>query len=133
MDSKTREFVRQRAGNRCEYCHLPKEADEWPFHLEHIVAKQHGGTSSNDNTCWSCSRCNLLKGPNLSSVDTETAQRVDLFDPRTQNWSDHFVVRGFRIVGTTPVGRATASLLKMNEGRRLELRTALIRRREFHV
>jgi HNH endonuclease len=133
MDSKTREFVRQRAGSRCEYCHLPEEADEWPFHLEHIVAKQHGGKGSIENLCWACSRCNLFKGPNLSSVDSETAQRVDLFDPRTQVWSDHFIVRESRIVGTTPVGRATTFLLRMNDGRRLELRAALIRRREFHV
>jgi putative hemolysin len=56
-----REFVRQRAGSRCEYCHLPDFADEWPFHLEHVVARQHGGQSDPDNLCWSCRRWQSLQ------------------------------------------------------------------------
>ena len=44
MDAEVRDFVRQRAGNRCEYCLLPEESDEWPFHVEHVIAKQHGGS-----------------------------------------------------------------------------------------
>jgi hypothetical protein len=42
MDAAVREFVRHRAGNRCEYCLLPDDSDEWPFHVEHVIAKQHG-------------------------------------------------------------------------------------------
>jgi hypothetical protein len=37
-------------------------------------------------------------------------------------WSDHFSVSGAQIVGLTPVGRATARLLNMNDVRRVELR-----------
>ena len=42
MDASTRELVRRRAGDRCEYCRMPQAATPFiPFHLEHIIAKQH--------------------------------------------------------------------------------------------
>jgi hypothetical protein len=133
MDAAAREFVRQRAGNRCEYCLLPEEADEWPFHVEHIIARQHGGGDESTNLCWACSRCNLYKGPNLVSLDPETWQVAKLFDPRSQQWKDHFALRTARIVGLTPTGRATARLLHVNDRRRVELRGELIERGVFVV
>ena len=40
MDEALREFVRQRAGERCEYCLLPQSAAIFfTFHVEHIRAK----------------------------------------------------------------------------------------------
>ena len=82
MTKSQRQFVRERAGGRCEYCHLPDfAAPASAFHLEHIVAKQHGGDDSPDNCCWSCHRCNLHKGPNLSGRDPLTGHVARLFDP----------------------------------------------------
>ena len=49
-----------------------------------------------------------------------------LFNPRTQTWAEHFQLDGGFIQGLTDVGRTTQFLLKMNEGRRLQLRQALI-------
>jgi hypothetical protein len=66
------EAVRRRAGNRCEYCHLPQEAFRRGFHTEHIVARQHGGPTSLDNLAFACWSCNLKKGPNLSGIDPAT-------------------------------------------------------------
>jgi hypothetical protein len=44
MDAGLRDFVRDRAGHRCEYCHLPQAAEPFfTYHIEHIVARQHGG------------------------------------------------------------------------------------------
>jgi hypothetical protein len=44
MDPVLREFVRERAGYRCEYCHLPQAVEPFfTYHIEHIVARQHGG------------------------------------------------------------------------------------------
>lgn len=131
MDSASREFVRQRAGGRCEYCHLPEECDEWPFHIEHVIAKQHGGTDAADNLCWSCSRCNLYKGPNIASRDSETGKLVALYNPRQQNWADYFVMHDAAIVGINPVGRVTANLLQMNARQRIDLRRDLIARGVF--
>ena len=92
MDAAVRDYVRQRAGGRCEYCLLPEEADAWPFHLEHIIAKQHGGQEVESNLCWACSRCNLNKGPNIASLDGTIEELVPLFHPRKEAWRDHFEV-----------------------------------------
>lgn len=128
MDKVTRELVRQRAGSRCEYCLLPEEVDEWPFHLEHIIARQHGGGDDHPNLCWACSRCNLFKGPNLASVDPNTGTTAPLFNPRVDTWVEHFALDGPNIIGLTPVGRVTVRLLQMNDTHRTELRRLLIRR-----
>lgn len=57
------EAVRRRAGNRCEYCHLPQGAFRRGFHIEHIVARQHCGPTSLDNLAFACWSCNLKKVP----------------------------------------------------------------------
>ena len=49
MDAATRNLVRQRAENRCEYCRLPQEYAELTHHIEHIISKQHGGSDEVDN------------------------------------------------------------------------------------
>ena len=83
MDAAIRDLVRRRAGNRCEYCRLPQSAlPHAPFHVEHVVAKQHGGSDDTVNLALACDRCNLHKGPNLSGIDTETGVTVPLFHPR---------------------------------------------------
>lgn len=51
---------------------------------------------------------------------------VPLFNPRTQNWNDHFQLSGEQIVGLTPTGRATVELLRLNEDERLTTRQALM-------
>ncbi|MGQ0636642.1 MAG: HNH endonuclease [Planctomycetaceae bacterium] len=125
MDAATRDFVRRRAVSRCEYCHTPEEATPFiAFHVEHIIARQHLPELQDDPSglAYACDRCNAFKGPNLSSIDPETGEKVDLFNPRTQNWSDHFTLSEGRIFGLTSIGRATARLLNMNHFRRVELR-----------
>jgi hypothetical protein len=93
-----------------------------PFHVEHIVSKQHGGTDTLSGLALACDRCNAYKGPNLTSIDPDTGAVVALFNPREDAWDYHFVGRGGEIVGLTPTGRATARLLNMNANRRVELR-----------
>lgn len=125
MDAATRDFVRHRAGNRCEYCRIPQEATPFiSFHVEHIVAKQHALEDLNDplGLAFACDRCNAFKGTNLSSIDPESGDKVDLFDPRTDVWEDHFAVVGGHVEGRSPSGRATMRLLNMNAPRRVELR-----------
>jgi 5-methylcytosine-specific restriction endonuclease McrA len=126
MDEPLRAFVRRRAAECCEYCGLPQSALPFTtFHLDHIIAEQHGGTAAPENLALCCSRCNLSKGPNLSGIDPETGAVVTLFNPRTELWADHFEARGDLIVGLTPTGRATVGVLGMNEDRRVRLRGML--------
>jgi hypothetical protein len=93
-----------------------------PFHVEHIVSRQHGGTNDPSGLALAYDRCNAYKGPNLTSIDPDTRTVVVLFSPRRDVWADHFVVREGEIHGLTPAGRATVRLLNMNAPRRRELR-----------
>lgn len=131
VDTTTKDLVRERASHCCEYCRLPQEFYELTFHVEHIVATQHKKDDSPENLALACDRCNLYKGANLSAIDPETDKIVTLFNPRTQKWSDHFGMVGPEIIGLTPQGRATASLLNMNSERRLILRRWLLKIGKF--
>jgi hypothetical protein len=132
MNDALRRLARDRAGGRCEYCQLPDSLPPLePFHLEHIVARQHGGKTEAENLAWSCHRCNYYKGPNLTSIDPETQAVVPLFNPRRAVWKSHFVLQGFRLSGLTPIGRTTVSLLQMNAERRIERRAELVKRGLF--
>ena len=131
METQTRSLVRKRAGERCEYCLLPQEFYDLTFHIEHVIATQHLADDSPDNLALACNRCNLHKGTNLSSIDPQTGEPATLFNPRTENWSDHFMMMDAEINGITPSGRATARLLNMNSERRVLLRKQLISEGRF--
>jgi hypothetical protein len=122
VDAGTRRFVRGRAGDRCEYCQLRQEHSTVPHQIEHIVARQHGGSDGIENLALACHRCNLHKGPNLSGVDPMTGGIEVLFHPRRDRWADHFTFRGAYVQGLTPSGRTTVAVLALNDPRRLELR-----------
>jgi hypothetical protein len=104
---------------------LPVAAPVVRFHIEHIIARQHGGGTDPDNLALACGKCNFSKGPNIAALDPETGQLVPLFHPRRDEWQDHFSWSGTEVVGLTPVGRATAVLLAMNDWERVEVRENL--------
>jgi len=127
MATVTRQWVRDRAGDRCEYCQLRQEHEPfYRFHIEHIVAKVHGGTDHPGNLALACHRCNEKKGTNLSGRDPLTGKVIRLFDPRRQRWSRHFHSEGPRIIGRTQTGRATVVVLAINASDRVELRAELL-------
>lgn len=128
MDSASRQLVRQRARDRCEYCQLHQEYElVCRFHVEHIIPRQHDGGDEPENLALACFHCNQHKGSNLTGIDPDTGQIVRLFHPRRDRWEDHFELRGATVSGLTDIGRATVRVLKMNAARRLELRTVLLR------
>ena len=127
MDAAAVQFVRQRAGERCEYCGLPQEFSGLRCHIEPLGARQHGGSDESSTLALACPECNLRKGTNLTSMDPDTEQVTPLFHPRQDRWADHFAHIGGNIVGKTPVGRTTVSLLEMNGSDRLRLRQHLLR------
>jgi hypothetical protein len=126
MDEALRELVRRRANYLCEYCHLPEAAAPFvTLHVEHVRAKQHHGGDDELNLALACPDCNFKKGPNVATVSQETGQVVPLFNPRTDSWDEHFAMVGLEIVGLTPIGQATVSLLDMNDDERIVVRAEL--------
>jgi hypothetical protein len=126
MDATTQKLVRNRAGNRCEYCHLHQDAAPFlRFHIEHVQAKQHIQDDSPDNLALACPDCNRHKGPNLTTLNPNTREIVLLFHPRRDIWSDHFLVDGNFIRGISQIGIATEKLLAFNSDERVEMRSEI--------
>jgi hypothetical protein len=125
MDARLRAFVRERARRRCEYCHLHEDdADFLTFHVEHTIAKQHGGTDDPDVLCYACPECNWAKGPNLAGM--LGGRLYPLFNPRRQRWARHFYWDHTALVGKTKTGIVTVQVLNINDPSRLMLRENLL-------
>ena len=117
--------VRHRAAGHCEYCLFPESASELPFHIDHIIAQKHGGQSESENLAWACFSCNLRKGPNIAGLDPDTRELTALFNPRTDEWSDHFAWDGVLLRGKSAIGRATVAVLDINHVDSMTVRKAL--------
>jgi hypothetical protein len=100
-----------------------------PFQIDHIVAEQHGGETIAVNLALACPHCNRYKGPNIAGLDPRSGELVRLFHPRADIWTDHFAFEGPRILGKTPIGRATVQVLAMNADDLLLFRIELSRER----
>ena len=117
-----RRTVRERAGNRCEYCRISQRFEINSLQVDHTRPLRHGGRTVAENLALACLPCNLWKGPNLTAFDPAEDRPEFLFAPRRDIWTDHFELHGGAVVGLTPTGRATAAFFKMNEPARVRLR-----------
>ena len=116
--------VRLRADGRCQYCLMHESLQGATFHVEHIIAKQHGGTDEADNLCLACSECNWAKGPNLAGL--LGGKLYPLFNPRKQSWHRHFRWEHTLLVGKTKTGIVTVQVLNINDPVRVMLRENLV-------
>ncbi len=113
--ARVRRQVEHLDGQRCAYCRGPMIVSV-PMVLEHIIPLVAGGASTVDNLCLACYRCNEFKGPRQQGLDAETGQPVALFHPRQQHWPEHFFWADDQVTvqGTTPCGRVTITVLRLN-------------------
>src|SRR5262249_50247930 len=109
-----RREVVQRAEDRCEYCHLSQAAQEATFHIDHVIPIAAGGRTTDANLALACVSCSLRKGARKVAVDPASGDEIRLFNPRHDNWTDHFEWQDLHLTGTTPTGRATVSALDLN-------------------
>lgn len=86
----------------------------WPY-----PAAGGWGSHTADNLALACRNCNERRSNRVEGRDPETATLVSLFNPRRQQWADHFIwdVTRLRIIGCTPTGRATVMMLDLNDDR----------------
>lgn len=111
-----RRKVVERANGFCEYCRSNSDFSDSPFDVEHIVPISEGGKTAIENLAFSCHGCNLYKSNKTATFDVITEENQKLFNPRTDDWNEHFTwAQNFTIiVGLTPVGRAAVETLKLN-------------------
>lgn len=94
--------------------------------MDHIVARQHGGSSDLNNLALCCIHCNRFKGPNIAGIDPSTGEVVRLFDPRRDLWAEHFRWSGHELQPLTAVARVTVQVLFMNDPEVANLRRELV-------
>jgi hypothetical protein len=71
--------------------------------------------------------CNRHKGTDLASLDPLTGEPVFLYNPRKDEWKDHFRLNDAVIEGITPKGRTTVRLLHFNDEESIDWRRDLIK------
>jgi hypothetical protein len=126
MNDQLRTQVRQRANDRCEYCHMPQPGTVLPHEVDHIRSQKHGGLSSLENLCWACALCNSFKGTDVAAFPPGLNAVVPLFNPRSDDWRDHFSWDEAVVRSKTPVGAATIELLRINQPERIDHRRLLM-------
>jgi hypothetical protein len=121
--------IRAAARNRCGYCLSPQQLVMARLEIEHIIPVSKGGSSDESNLWLACPLCNGHKAGKTNEIDPLTGETVALFDPRNQNWTEHFAwsKEGIRIIGKTPTGRATVIALHLdNDSDALEVRSCWV-------
>lgn len=128
VPANVRRRVSERAEKRCEYCRSDEKYADSPFDADHIIPVSLGGTSEPENLAWSCHGCNLFKGNRIKAYDIVTENDAPLFDPRKQEWNEHFAwsTDGSLIVGLSATGRVTIVSLKLNRSGLVNQRKVLI-------
>lgn len=127
-----RQLIHERAGGCCEYCCLAFISKTVPFHIDHIIPVKHGGLDEIENLCLACYNCNAFKSHDLTGIDPTTGEITRLYNPRTQQWVEHFTLQpDMHIIGLTPEGRTTVRVLQINLEERVESRQALAKIGEY--
>jgi hypothetical protein len=125
ISEQLRDNVARRAGGRCEYCLIHEDDAGFPHQIDHIVSRKHGGSSDLTNLAYACIFCNRYKGSDVATIDAACGEAVRLFNPRLDQWRDHFRFDGPFVEPLTDVGRATARLLQLNAPDRIAERRAV--------
>ncbi len=125
--ARLRRLVAERARGRCEYCLSPESFATQSFVMEHVRPISRGGDTVLGNLAFACPGCNAHKYNKTLAPDPVDGEMSALFNPRLQQWRDHFKWNEdfTEIIGLTPSGRATVRSLVMNRAGVMNLRGAL--------
>ena len=125
ISPEVRREIAIRADFLCEYCLIAEEDTYFGCEVEHIISLKHGGSSELENLAYACSFCNRHKGSDIGSV-SESGEFSRFFNPRTDQWADHFRLDGAVIRPQTIIGEVTARILQFNHSDQILERQALI-------
>jgi len=125
INVELRKLVASKAELLCEYCLIHEDDTFYGCQVDHIISEKHGGLTIADNLAYACTFCNRYKGSDVGSIVLPTGEFSRFFNPRTDRWSEHFVLDGVIIVALTNIAKVTAKILKFNNADRLLERQTL--------
>lgn len=125
VPSSLRRLVYQRAQGLCEYCLIHEDDTFLGCQVEHVISEKHGGETVAPNLAYACVFCNRYKGSDLGSIHSRTGKLCRFFNPRTDQWREHFRLDGATIVPLTEIAEVTAAILGFNLPDRLLERDVL--------
>lgn len=128
ISEEIRSRVREDCRDRCSYCQSLQKYILGILEIDHIIPKTDGGSDEAQNLCLACRLCNSYKSTQTSGRDPETLLKIALFNPRIQQWPNHFdwSKDGLYVVGKTACGRTTIGALQLNNSYALTVRSAWV-------
>jgi hypothetical protein len=120
-----RRLVASRARFLCEYCLIHERDTFLGCEVDHIISEKHGGITSEDNLAYACVFCNRYKGSDIASL-LPTGDLRRFYNPRIDQWKQHFRLQGTVIVPISEIGQVTEKILNLNVTERQLERELLI-------
>ena len=117
-DSLKKQVI-ERANYRCEYCLQPDLFAYIAHQIDHIISIKHGGQNNLDNLAYACFQCNINKGSDIGTMLLPDRIFIRLFNPREDDWHDHFEIDNGVIYAKTTIGQATIKVLNLNDINRI--------------
>ena len=131
LNQEVRTLVAKRADYLCEYCLISEQDTILGCAIDHIISIKHGGKSDPDNLAYCCVYCNRFKGSDIGSIILEKKEFVRFYNPRWDNWGEHFKLNNSTIEFLTNIGQVTARILGFNDQPRLLERQLLIDKKKY--
>ncbi|MEB3338405.1 MAG: HNH endonuclease signature motif containing protein [Leptolyngbyaceae bacterium] len=131
ISQELRRLVATRAEHICEYCLIGESDTAFGCAVDHAISLKHGGTSDADNLVYACVFCNRYKGSDIGSILWTTREFLRFFNPRGDQWADHFQLDQAVIEPLTGIGQVTIQILGFNYPDRLQERQLLINRGQY--
>ena len=135
MTKADRLLLKIRARYLCEYCLCPEYFNPDPFVGDHVIPVAKGGIDDLINRALACWGCNGGKSDCTEAIDPATGMLAPLYNPRTDNWAEHFRWNNSYtlMLGISPSGRATISKLQLNRENVVRLRAGLYKLGEHPI
>jgi hypothetical protein len=83
--------------------------------IDHIISIKHGGKTKAENLAYACPICNGNKGSDLGTIlDQQSDKIVRFFNPRKDNWFEHFEVDNGFLLAKSDIGASTIKIFDFN-------------------
>lgn len=125
VSAELRRLIAERANRLCEYCLIHESDTFLGCQVDHVISEKHEGATVAENLCYACTLCNRSKGSDIGSIVVSTGEFTRFYNPRNDNWAEHFSLDGAVIQSLTPIGEVTTKILGFNDVTRILEREAL--------